>query len=77
MFFLTAPDDYISLTNTITLSRGSEEACSNITLQDDSAQEDEENFEVILTSNDERVEISRERSEIRITDEDGMEIELS
>ena len=73
--FATGTDDFVVLMENGTLSEGNQEACYNISIEDDNTIEPQELFYVTLTSLpgpiQNLVNISPNRSSVLIIDNDG------
>jgi len=73
--FTTGTDDFVVLMENGTLSEGNQEACYNISIEDDNIIEPQERFYVTLTSLpgpiQNLVNVSPNRSSVLIIDNDG------
>ena len=70
-FFLLAPDDYLALSQNITLDSGNPSKHLMISINDDMLSETEEGFEIILTSLNDNCAISSSPVPVIIIDNDG------
>ena len=61
----------MSATSALTLDEFTSRACVNITINDDDILEDLEEFMVVLTEEDPRVDVDRDQATVRIADNDG------
>ena len=71
-FFLLAPDDYLALSQNITLDSGTPSKHLMISINDDMFSENEEEFEIILTSLNDNCAISSSPVPVLIIDNDGV-----
>ena len=74
-----AVTDFISITNASLLFEPSSPAseCVEIDITDDSTLENTESFEVVLTTTDVGVELTRDRAVVYILDDDGVRMSLN
>ena len=67
-----SPDDYQETSETLTFSESVQVQCVNVSLADDDVLEGVEEFEGVLDAGDEeRINLSPERTLVMITDDDG------
>ena len=63
--------DYVPVTETITLSFGSQRQCINITINNNNVVQNNKTFNVRLSTTDERLVLGVDRSQVLITDDDS------
>ena len=64
-------EDYISVEQLLTLSSSVPRACVNITIVDDDRYEEDETFDVVVTTDEPRVNVDPDTASIDIFDDDG------
>ena len=64
-------EDYDSVDQLLTLSSSVSRACVNITITDDDRYEEDETFDVIVTTDEPRVNIDPDTASIDVFDDDG------
>ena len=69
--FHAAGMDYVSVTSDLMLNGDTSRTCLNITVNDDDTLEPVEEFLVMLTEQDPRVEVDRDQAVVEIRDNDG------
>ena len=66
-----APDDYTSVSQDLTFQPGSERQCVEVPIVNDDDLENEEQFSVTITTEEDRVTLEPDSTTVIITDDDG------
>ena len=73
MLSISVPSDYFSVRQGLTFSQSSSRECVNVSIVNDDELENEEEFRLILTTGEDRVNLDPSSTSIRVTDDDGEE----
>ena len=68
---LSAPDDYTSVSQDLTFQPGSERQCVDVPIVNDDDLENEEQFSMTITTEEDRVTLEPDSTTVTITDDDG------
>ena len=72
----SAPDDYVAVSRELTFSAGERRDCFEVTLNTDDELEDDEQFRLQLSTNEERVDFDPETTTVDIIDESEKKTKL-
>ena len=67
----SAPDDYTSVSQDLTFQPGSDRQCVEVAIVNDDELENEEQFTVTITTEEDRVTLEPDSTTVTITDDDG------
>ena len=67
----SAPDDYTAVSQVLTFQPGSDRQCVEVAIVNDDELENEEQFTVTITTDEDRVTLEPDSTTVTITDDDG------